>query len=186
MRHGNFSFQIANFFNTPLRSYLWGMETEGGEVGKKRRKPDSDPTYEAWKPNIASTCPGLIGLLRSYLWGMETWDWWSWDSGRWAHSDPTYEAWKLVISTVSAFLTSPLRSYLWGMETHLFKFKSFMLDTTPILPMRHGNKHNHLPLSALEDTPILPMRHGNKHNHLPLSALEDTPILPMRHGNVRE
>ena len=78
--------------------------------------------------------------LRSYLWGMETV---SKNRGHTpqTHSDPTYEAWKLE----RHFYTSLIETYsdptyeAWK----LFQPSNSRIRqiSTPILPMRHGNRH---------------------------------------------
>ena len=100
-----------------------------------------------------------------------------------SHSDPTYEAWKL---SSEQFLSER--------------------ESTPILPMRHGNKikgvgegrlgcHSDPTYEAWklergeqneeeqDRTPILPMRHGNLSLRNYTQLTTKTPILPMRHGN---
>ena len=145
----------------PFRSYLWGMETRHNPTSSNNYT-NSDPTYEAWKLQWASS---------------QT------TSGK--HSDPTYEAWKLTILVPKWCRKSWFRSYLWGMETRseisgwagCGSFRSYLWGMeTPRKPPER------IPLPCI---PILPMRHGNHRPQLsPITGLTHIPILPMRHGNL--
>ena len=89
MRHGNQLPQTLDISSTriPILPMRHGNPDGGGVTNHER--PDSDPTYEAWK--LAQE--NLFKLPR-------------------ADSDPTYEAWKRVkaMHPVSAFFR--FRSYL--------------------------------------------------------------------------
>ena len=77
---------------------------------------DSDPTYEAWKPNPE-------GLYGDFIFNSDpTYEAWKRTlvtncSLACSYSDPTYEAWKLQSVYHGLQPVSTFRSYLRGMET---------------------------------------------------------------------
>ena len=121
MRHGNnlYTFPISPIVE--FRSYLWGMETNLGNRGTVCQTNDSDPTYEAWKPDrnsinhIRERIPILPMRHGNSLFP-------AFPQQPLTYSDPTYEAWKQHISDNNAFGWRVFRSYLWGMETSMLLF----------------------------------------------------------------
>ena len=53
------------------------------------------------------------------------------------------------------------RSYLQGMETFPRNLEGYTDDDIPILPTRHGNLSEYVPVCQDDIIPILPTRHGN-------------------------
>ena len=129
---------------------------------ESRDSPDSNPTYEVWKPGSNTTIEEIPTALQSYLWGMET---------------------HFLLFAGAKLDITPILPMRYGNLSLEQKSKTYPL--TPILPMRYGNSQVTADRSNCRATPILPMRYGNSRIPLFFPHLTgETPILPMRYGNT--
>ena len=162
MRHGNGKMSIGKTQRKsipilPMRHGNYIFRTNHTKIA-----PNSDPTYEAWKPLWTLYATPRWHLFRSYLWGMETRHHRPSNHARFHipilptrhgnlnvtlfftngirfHSDPTYEAWKLfrhITVPVGHSYSDPTYE-AWKQPN--FRYKIFILLNIPILPTRHGN-----------------------------------------------